>query len=101
LHKIVAVITSVLVIVVFWRSLSYASLQRKAAFLLVIVLALMAAGCFPRSLKHAGCHSTDPLIARKHFVRESVCFPNECKELAREESGPPSTRRARREIACF
>ena len=44
LHKIVAVITSVLVIVVFWRSLSYASLQRRGAFLLVIVLALMAAG---------------------------------------------------------
>jgi cytochrome c oxidase assembly protein subunit 15 len=44
IHKILAVITSVLVITVFWRSLSYVPLQRKGLFLLLIVLLLMAAG---------------------------------------------------------
>ncbi|HEX5150048.1 MAG TPA: COX15/CtaA family protein [Parafilimonas sp.] len=44
MHKIIAVITSVLVIVVFWRSLSYVPLQRGGLFLLLIVLLLMAAG---------------------------------------------------------
>lgn len=43
-HKAVSIITSVLVIGVFWRSLSHVTLQRRAVFLLLIVLALMAAG---------------------------------------------------------
>ena len=43
-HKILAVITSLFVITVFWRSLSYVPLQRKGLFLLLIVLLLMAAG---------------------------------------------------------
>ena len=43
-HKTLAVITSVLVIVVFWRSLSYVPLQRTGLLLLLIVLLLMAAG---------------------------------------------------------
>lgn len=44
IHKIFAILTSVLIIVIFWRSLSYVNLQRRGAFLLLIVLALMAAG---------------------------------------------------------
>jgi heme a synthase len=43
-HKTVAVITSVLVIFVFWRSLSHAVLQRNALLLLLVVFLLMAAG---------------------------------------------------------
>lgn len=44
IHKIVSIITSLLVIGVFWKSLSHVALQRKATFLFLIVLALMAAG---------------------------------------------------------
>lgn len=44
MHKITALITSLLIIIIFWRSLSHASLQPKAAFLLLIVLLLMTAG---------------------------------------------------------
>lgn len=44
IHKIFSIITSVLIIIIFWRSLSYVNLQRRGAFLLLIVLALMAAG---------------------------------------------------------
>ena len=43
-HKIVAIITSVLIITVFWRSLSHAVLQHRALFLLLIVFGLLAAG---------------------------------------------------------
>ncbi len=43
-HKTISIITSVLIIIVFWRSLSHVVLQRKGMFLLLIVLALMAAG---------------------------------------------------------
>ncbi len=43
-HKIFSIITALLVIVVFWRSLSHAVLQPGAAFLLLVVLLLMAAG---------------------------------------------------------
>jgi cytochrome c oxidase assembly protein subunit 15 len=43
-HKTVSIITSLLVIGVFWKSLSHVALQRKGAFLLLIVLLLMAAG---------------------------------------------------------
>lgn len=43
-HKTIAIITSLLIIVVFWRSLSHAVLQPKALFLLLIILLLMAAG---------------------------------------------------------
>ena len=44
IHKTLAVTTSVLVIFVFWRSLSHAILQKKAAFLLLIIFLLMIAG---------------------------------------------------------
>ncbi len=44
IHKTVAVTTSVLIIFIFWRSLSYAVLQQQALFLLLIVLSLMGAG---------------------------------------------------------
>jgi cytochrome c oxidase assembly protein subunit 15 len=43
-HKTISIITSVLIIILFWRSLSHAVLQPAALFLLVIVLLLMAAG---------------------------------------------------------
>ena len=43
-HKTVSIITSLLIIVVFWLSLSHVVLQRKGMFLLLIVLLLMAAG---------------------------------------------------------
>lgn len=43
-HKAVSLITSLLIVVVFWRSLSHVTLQRNGAFLLLIVLLLMAAG---------------------------------------------------------
>jgi len=68
LHKVVAVITSALVIVVFWRSLSYASLQRKAAFLLVIVLALMAAGVSLAAL------NMPAVIQPIHLLLASILF---------------------------
>ena len=44
IHRVVAIITSLLVIAVFWRSLSHANLQRRALFLLLILFALMTAG---------------------------------------------------------
>ena len=43
-HKTVSIITSILIIIVFWRSLSHAVLQPRALFLLLIVFALMIAG---------------------------------------------------------
>ncbi|HEY1872004.1 MAG TPA: COX15/CtaA family protein, partial [Chitinophagaceae bacterium] len=43
-HKVFSIITSLLVIAVFWRGLSHAVLQPKALLLLLIVLMLMAAG---------------------------------------------------------
>ncbi len=43
-HKIVSIVTSVLIIIVFWRSLSHGVLQPRALFLLLIILLLMAAG---------------------------------------------------------
>ncbi len=44
IHKIISIITSILIIFIFWRSLSHVALQRGALFLLLIVLALMGAG---------------------------------------------------------
>ncbi|HEY2727300.1 MAG TPA: COX15/CtaA family protein [Parafilimonas sp.] len=43
-HKATSIIVSLLIIFVFWRSLSHVVLQRKGMFLLLIVLLLMAAG---------------------------------------------------------
>ena len=43
-HKVTSIIVSLLVIFIFWRSLSHVVLQRKGMFLLLIVLLLMAAG---------------------------------------------------------
>ncbi len=43
-HKTLSIITSLLVIGVFWRSLSHVTLQQRGVFLLLIVLLLMAAG---------------------------------------------------------
>ncbi len=44
IHKTLAIITSVLIIFICWRSLSHAVLQKWAALLFCIVLLLMAAG---------------------------------------------------------
>lgn len=43
-HKIISIITSLLIIAVFWLSLSHVHLQRLGMFLLLIVLLLMTAG---------------------------------------------------------
>jgi cytochrome c oxidase assembly protein subunit 15 len=43
-HQSVAITTGVLIIFIFWRSLSHAVLQRDALFLLLTLLLLMAAG---------------------------------------------------------
>jgi len=43
-HKLISLLVSLLVIFIFWRSLSHVALQRKGMFLLLIVLLLMAAG---------------------------------------------------------
>jgi len=68
LHRIVAVITTVLVLAVFWRSLSHAALQRKAAFLLLIVFALMAAGFSLTSL------NIPAFIQPIHLLLASILF---------------------------
>ena len=44
IHKITSLIVSLLVIFIFWRSLSHVALQRKGMFLLLIILLLMTAG---------------------------------------------------------
>ena len=44
IHKITSLVVSLLIIMVFWRSLMYAALQPRAAFLLLVVLLLMGAG---------------------------------------------------------
>lgn len=43
-HKTVAITTSVLIVFVFWRSLSHAVLQQKGFFLLLVILLMMGAG---------------------------------------------------------
>jgi cytochrome c oxidase assembly protein subunit 15 len=43
-HKTISIITSLLIIAVFWLSLSHVTLQRIGVFLLLIVLLLMTAG---------------------------------------------------------
>ena len=43
-HKIISIVTSLLVIAVFWRSLSHVTLQRIGLILLLIIFLLMAAG---------------------------------------------------------
>ena len=44
MHKTFSIIASFLCVVVFWRSLSYQSLQKKGLFILVSLLCLMALG---------------------------------------------------------
>lgn len=67
-HKTVAVATSVLIIFLFWRSLSYTALQRSALFLLLIVLALMAAGISLTSL------NIPAFIQPVHLLLSSILF---------------------------
>lgn len=43
-HKITSLVVSILIVFIFWRSLSHVTLQRRGVFLLLIVLLLMAAG---------------------------------------------------------
>ena len=44
IHKTISIITSLLIIFVFWKSLSHVVLQRRGMLLLLIVLLLMIAG---------------------------------------------------------
>lgn len=44
LHKIISAITALLCVFIFWRSLSYASLQKRGVFILLIVICIMALG---------------------------------------------------------
>ncbi len=68
IHKIVAVATSVLVISVVWRSLSHAVLQRRALFLLLTVLALVAAGFLLAAL------NLPAFIQPVHLLLSAVLF---------------------------
>ncbi|MFT4153259.1 COX15/CtaA family protein [Parafilimonas sp.] len=67
-HKIVAIITSLLVILIFWRSLSHASLQKIALFLLLIVLLVAAAGFLLVAL------NIPAFIQPVHLLLSSVLF---------------------------
>jgi cytochrome c oxidase assembly protein subunit 15 len=67
-HKIVAIITSVLVIIVFWLSLSHPMLQKKGFALLLIVLALMAAGLSLASF------NIPAFIQPVHLLLSSILF---------------------------
>lgn len=67
-HRIVAVVTSLLVIFIFWRSLSHAALQKKALFLLLTVLLTAAAGFLMASL------NIPAFIQPVHLLLSSVLF---------------------------
>jgi cytochrome c oxidase assembly protein subunit 15 len=67
-HKAVSIITSLFIIVVFWRSLSYVTLQRSGAFLLLIVLLLMAAGLVLASF------AIPAFIQPVHLLLSSILF---------------------------
>lgn len=67
-HRILSIIISVLIIVVCWRSLSHTGLQRSALFLLLIVLALMAAGISLASL------NIPAFIQPIHLLLSSILF---------------------------
>ena len=67
-HKTIAIITSLLIIVIFWRSLSHAVLQPKALFLLLIVLLLMAAGISLASF------NIPAFIQPVHLLLSSILF---------------------------
>jgi cytochrome c oxidase assembly protein subunit 15 len=67
-HKVFSIITSLLVIAVFWRSLSHAVLQPKALFLLLIVLMLMAAGITLASF------NIPAFIQPVHLLLSSILF---------------------------
>jgi cytochrome c oxidase assembly protein subunit 15 len=68
IHKTIAVITSVLVIFVCWRSLSHAILQKWAALLLLMVLLLMAAGLTLSNL------NIPAFIQPIHLLLSSILF---------------------------
>lgn len=68
LHKIVSVVTSILIILIFWLSLSHAALQKNAAFLLLIVLGLLTAGVTMASL------NIPAFIQPIHLLLASVLF---------------------------
>lgn len=67
-HKTISIITSLLIIIVFWRSLSHAVLQPKALFLLLIVLALIAAGISLASF------NIPAFIQPVHLLLSSILF---------------------------
>jgi len=67
-HKTVSIVTSILIIVVFWLSLSHVVLQRIGMFLLLIVLLLMAAGILLATL------NIPAFIQPIHLLLSSILF---------------------------
>lgn len=67
-HKANSIVTSLLIIVIFWRSLSHVTLQRRGMFLLLIVLLLMAAGISLVSL------NIPAFIQPIHLLLSSILF---------------------------
>ena len=67
-HKIISIITSLMIIFVFWRSLTHVTLQRKGFFLFVILLLLMGAGI---SLASFGIPA---FIQPIHLLLSSILF---------------------------
>ena len=67
-HKATSIIVSLLVIFVFWRSLSHVVLQRIGMFLFLIVLLLMAAGIFLASF------NIPAFIQPIHLLLSSILF---------------------------
>lgn len=68
IHKTVAITTAVLIIFIFWRSLSYVVLQRNALFLLLIVLLLVGAGIALTNL------NIPAFIQPIHLLLSSILF---------------------------
>ena len=67
-HRITSIITSLLIIIVLWRSLSHAVLQPGALFLLLIVLLLMVAGISLNSF------NIPAFIQPIHLLLSSILF---------------------------
>ncbi len=67
-HKAFSIVVSLMVIIVFWRALSHVTLQRKAMFLLIIVLLLMGAGISLATL------SIPAFIQPVHLLLSSILF---------------------------
>lgn len=68
IHRIISIITSLLIIIVFWLSLSHAVLQARALVLLLVILLLMAAGISLNSF------NIPAFIQPIHLLLSSILF---------------------------